>query len=298
MLLYGKPVADKMMEEQKNKVQKYFPMKNKFLAILFFWENSSSRVYVKRKQQYWENIWLETKIFWQDEWSVWNRENVIWLIKELNKNEDCIWIIVQLPLPKELNESKNDILSAIIPSKDVDGLWWTLVWMSFFNMLSFTPATPKAVMSLLDYYNLGNLKCKKVAIIWQSIIVWKPLALECLKRGAEIACFDINNTQWEIIAYTKNADYIFSATWQIHLIDENFVWEKKNQIVVDVWYGHKDWKAVGDVNIEKIEDKVLHITPVPWGVGPLTIASLFSNVFDLREQFHIKTASFSWKGKE
>ena len=79
--------------------------------------------------------------------------------------------------------------------------------------------------------------------------------------------------------------------------DESFIWENKNQIVIDIWYGHKDWKAVWDVNIEKIEDKVLHYTPVPWGVGPLTIASLFSNVFDLRETFHIKTTSFSWKGR-
>ena len=298
MLLYGRPVADKMMEEQKRKVLEYFPIKNKFLAILFFWNNSSSKVYVRRKQQYWENIWLETKIFWQDDWIVRNKENVVWLIENLNKNDDCVWIIVQLPLPKELVNSKNDILSAIIPSKDVDGLWWTLVWKSFFNMLSFTPATPKAVMSLLDYYNLWDLKCKKIAIIWQSTIVWKPLALECLKRGAEIACFDINNTPWEIKSYTKHADYIFSATWQIYLIDESYIWENKNQIVVDVWYGHKDWKAVGDVNIEKIEDKVLYVTPVPWGVGPLTIASLFSNVFDLWEEFHIKTTSFSWKGKE
>ena len=138
MLLYGKPVADKMMEEQKNKVQKYFPMKNKFLAILFFWENSSSRVYVKRKQQYWENIWLETKIFWQDEWIVWNRENVIWLIKELNENEDCIWIIVQLPLPEELNESKNDILSAIFLVKMLmvfDEHWFEWVFLICCHLL-------------------------------------------------------------------------------------------------------------------------------------------------------------------
>lgn len=298
MLLYWKPVADKMMDYQKRKVSEYFPMKNKFLAILFFWDNGSSKVYVRKKQQYGTDIWLETRIFWQDEWVVWNRENVIELIEKLNKNDDCVWVIVQLPLPKELNDYKNEILSAIDPTKDVDGLWWTLVWKSFFDMLSFTPATPKAVMSLLDYYDLGNLKCKKVAIIWQSTIVWKPLALECLKRGAEIACFDVNNTPWEIKSYTKHADYIFSATGQIHLIDESYIWENKNQIVVDVWYGHKDWKAVWDVNIEKVEDKVLHLTPVPWGVGPLTIASLFSNVFDLREEFHVKTTSFSWKGKE
>ena len=298
MLLYWKPVADKIMDEQKKMVLEFFPNWDKFLAILFFWENSSSKVYVKHKQKYWENIWMDTRVFWQDDWKIRDKNEVIKLIGELNNNENCIWIIVQLPLPENLIQYKNEILSAIEPNKDVDGLGWTLVWKSFFNMLSFTPATPKAVMYLLDYYNLWDLKWKKVAIIWQSTIVWKPLALECIKRGAQIACFDINNTPWEIKAYTKQADYIFSATWQIQLIDETYIWDKKNQIIVDVWYGHKDWKAVWDVNIEKIEDKVLHITPVPWGVGPLTIASLFSNIFDLRYEFHIKTTSFSWKGKE
>jgi len=286
MLLYWKPVAEKLIEEQKRKVRDYFPNNDKFLAILFFWDNSSSKVYVRRKKEYWENIGLETKVFWQDNEISRTKEWVINKIYELNENENCVWIIVQLPLPKELQEDKNEILSAILPEKDVDGLGWVLVWKSFFDMLSFTPATPKAVMTLLDYYKLGDLKNKKVAIIWQSTIVGKPLALECLKRGAQLACFDINNTQWEIKSFTKTADYIFSWTWQIHLIDETFIWEQKNQIVVDIWYGHKDWKAVGDVNIDRIIDKVLHITPVPWGVGPLTIASLFSNIFDLREEFH------------
>ena len=286
MLLYWKPVAEKMIEEQKKKVIKYFPNKDKFLAILFFWDNSSSKIYVRRKKEYWENIWLETRIFWQDDGKSRNKDDILKLINDLNKNDDCVWIIVQLPLPEDLVKDKNEILSAILPEKDVDGLNWVLVWKSFFNMLSFTPATPKAVMAILDYYNLGNLRNKKVAIIWQSTIVWKPLALECLKRGAVLACFDINNTPWEIKSYTKQADYIFSATWQVHLIDESFIWEKKNQIVIDIGYGHKDWKAVGDVNIEKIIDKVQDITPVPWGIGPLTIASLFSNIFDLREEFH------------
>ena len=259
MLLYWKPVADKIMEEQKKEVLKFFPNWDKFLAILFFWENSSSKIYVKHKQKYWENIWMDTRVFWQDDWKIRDKNEVIKLIEELNNNENCIWIIVQLPLPENLIQYKNEILSAIEPNKDVDGLWWTLVWKNFFNMLSFTPATPKAVMYLLDYYNMWDLKCKKVAIIWQSMIVWKPLALECIKRGAQIACFDINNTPWEIKSYTKQADYIFSATWQIYLIDDTYIWDKKNQIIVDVWYGHKDWKAVGDVNIEKIQDQVRHI---------------------------------------
>jgi methylenetetrahydrofolate dehydrogenase (NADP+)/methenyltetrahydrofolate cyclohydrolase len=286
MLLYGKPVADKIKQELKLKVSKYFPNKDMYLAILFFWDNSSSKIYVKHKQKYWNDIWLTTNVFWQDSEKKREKEDVINLINKLNKDENCVGIIVQLPLPENLKQSKNEILSTINPAKDVDGLWGTLIWKSFFDMVSFCPATPKAVMTLLDYYNIWILKNKRVAIIGQSTIVWKPLALECLKRKAFVACFDINNTVEEIKRYCQTADYIFSATWQIHLIDETYVNNKKNQIVIDIGYWHKDWKPVGDVDTERVENKVLHITPVPWGVGPLTIASLFSNIIDLWEQFN------------
>lgn len=286
MLLHGRVIADKIKEDLKKKVIKYFPNNDKYLAILFFWDNTSSKIYVKHKQKYWSDIWLKTIIYWQDDWKKWNKEEIIGLINNLNNDESCVWIIVQLPLPDDLKHLKNEIVSAIDSAKDVDGLWGTMVWKSFFDMVSFCPATPKAVMTLLDYYNLWEIRNKKVAIIWQSTIVWKPLAIECLKRWAQIACFDINNTVEEIKDYCKTADYIFSATWYIYLVDETFVSDKKNQIIVDIGYGHKDGKPVGDVDIKKIEDKVLHVTPVPWGVGPLTIASLFSNIFDLWEQFH------------
>ena len=81
MLLYGKPVVDKIMDEQKKKVLEYFPNWDKYLAILFFWNNPSSGVYVKRKQKYWENIWFATKIFWQDNWQIWEKNEIIKLIR-------------------------------------------------------------------------------------------------------------------------------------------------------------------------------------------------------------------------
>lgn len=283
MFLYWKPVAEEIKLKLKEKVKKYFPEWDKFLAILFFWENYSSKVYVNSKQKYWESIGLRTELYWQDWQQRW-RQEILELINKLNEDNNCVGMIIQLPLPEELKPYQQELLSAISWKKDVDGLWGTLVWKSFFEYLSFVPATPKAVMTLLDYYQLWEVKNKKVAVIGQSTIVWKPLALELIKRGAQIACFDIRNTPEEIKLYTQTADYIFSATWQIQMIDETYLWDKKNQILVDIWYGHKDGKAVWDVNMDRVIDKVLHITPVPWGVGPLTIASLFSNVFDLREQ--------------
>ena len=286
MLLYWKPVAEKIKKELQEKNKKFFSEGLQFLAILFFWDNTSSAVYVKSKKKYGDEIWLKTIVYGQEEWKIRDKERVLGLIDELNKNPNCVWIMIQLPLPDNLKEYKTLLLQAITPEKDVDGLWGTLVGKSFFNFLNFIPATPKAVLTLLDYYDLWEVKNKKVAILWQSTIVWKPLALELLKRGAQTACFDINNTPWEIKTYCQSADYIFSATGYIHLIDESYLSWKNNQIIIDIGYWHKDWKAVGDVNRENIEDKVLHLSPVPWGVGPLTIASLFSNIFDLWEQFH------------
>lgn len=105
---------------------------------------------------------------------------------------------------------------------------------SFFELLDFTPATPKAVMTLLDYYDLGNVRGKQVAVIGQSTIVGKPLTLELLKRGALVGIFDIHNTPEEIKTFCQAADYIFSATGQIELIDESYLNDSKQQILIDI----------------------------------------------------------------
>ncbi len=149
-------------------------------------------------------------------------------------------MIIQLPLPPKLQEYKNELLSAIAPHKDIDGLGGGLVGKSFFEMIDFIPATPKAVMSLLDYYDLGDVHGKKAAIIGQSTIVGKPLALELLKRGAQLYCFDIRNTPQEIKNFCQSADYIFSGTGHIHLVNEQYLSGKKNQILIDIGYGHID----------------------------------------------------------
>lgn len=297
MLLYGKPLAEMMKAELRQKVQTYFWAQEKYVAILFFGDNSSSAVYVKHKQKYGSKIGLSTLIFWQGvdtcpdpklqvlvSQTKREKNQILSLIDQLNLDEKCVGIIVQLPLPPELQNSKNELLARIHPAKDIDGLGGSLVGKSFFDMIDFTPATPKAVMSLLDYYELGNVRGKQVAVIGQSTIVGKPLTLELLKRGALVGIFDIHNTPEEIKTFCQSSDYIFSATGQMELIDDSYLNDSKQQILIDIWYGHKGWKPVGDVNFDAVKDKILHITPVPWGIGPLTIASLFSNVFVLWEQ--------------
>lgn len=191
------------------------------------------------------------------------KNQILSLIHYFNQDENCVGMILQLPLPADLQAFKNELLSAIAPQKDLDGLGGTLVGKSFFEMLSFTPATPKAVMSLLDYYDLGGVRGKQVAVIGQSTIVGKPLALELLKRGAFVGTFDIRNTPEEIKTFCQNSDYIFSGTGQIALVDQHFLSGKRNQILIDIGYGHKDGRPVGDIDFDAVKDQVLHITPVP-----------------------------------
>ncbi|MEI6118818.1 MAG: hypothetical protein WCP92_06440 [bacterium] len=138
--------------------------------------------------------------------------------------------------------------------------------MSSIDLIDFVPATPKAVLSLLDYYQLGDMKGKTVSIIGQSNIVGRPLIIDCIKRGATVASFNESNAIEEIKVMTKQSDYIISCTGKVHLIDDSFVRDDNSQIIVDVGYGHIDGKPVGDVHIATIQDKVASYTPVPGGI--------------------------------
>ena len=300
MLLYGKPIAEKIKDELKIQVSTFFGENQKYVAILFFGDNKSSATYVHHKQKYAKEIWISTFIFWQGTeqdttyfpiLKTWTQKKytevnqIFELINFLNQDRQCIGIMIQLPLPEIFTQHKLELLQAINESKDIDGLWGSLIWKSFCDMIEFCPATPKAVFTLLDAYNLGNLRGKKVAIVWQSIIVGKHLALESIKRWAIVQCFDLTFNPEEIKKGCQDAEYLFCATGVIDLINDEYLNKEGNQILIDIWYGHKQGKAAGDIDFEKVKDKIKHITPVPGWIGPLTIASLFSNVIVLAKQF-------------
>ena len=191
-------------------------------------------------------------------------------------------IVVQLPLPPELKEYEAEILSAIAPQKDIDGLSGVVSGLSQCGIVDFLPATPKAILTLLNHYKLDNFKGKTIAILGQSNLIGKPLALACIQRWATVYSCNIDTPQDEIKSQCQKADYIIACTGHLHLVDESYIWANKNQIIVDVWYGHINGKAAGDVQTDNIADKVAAYSPVPGGVGPLTIASLFDNIFVLQ----------------
>jgi methylenetetrahydrofolate dehydrogenase (NADP+)/methenyltetrahydrofolate cyclohydrolase len=151
-------------------------------------------------------------------------------------------------------------------------------------MFAFQPATAKAVFDLWEYYQLGTMKGLRIAIIGQSNVVGKPLAIECVLRGAVVSTFTEADNPTTIAEQTKQSDVIISCTGAIHLVDKQFINPNGEQIVIDVGYGFLEGKAVGDVKFDEVAPLVKHITPVPGGVGPLTVASLFSNIFLLQQQ--------------
>ncbi len=302
MILSWKELSVSLKEELIAKRAKFFADKKVYVAIIYLGDDYSSATYVKHKKAYGDSIGLPVIVFWQNQQAIYDRNQAgkfddvgiyinqnydsIWkimeLIRYLNHDDECVGIIIQLPLPEQFESYKEQLLAAITPQKDLDGLGGVVVWLSEMGLIDFVPATPKAVLYLLEKYNLDNFSGKTVAILWQSNIVGKPLALECIKREATVYTCNSKTPPEAIKMMSKQSDYIISSTGKVHLIDETFVRDDNSQIIVDVWYGHIDGKPVGDVNIETIKDKVASYTPVPGGVWPLTVACLFDNVFVLQ----------------
>lgn len=299
LLLKWKEKSELLKEEFKKLRTQYFWNERKYVAVLFFGKSNPSQVYVKLKKKYSEEIWFDFLVFGQ--WEVFfekeypdlvelqkkeysNKNEVIELVNKLNNDERCVWIICQLPLTDELKSYQKEICNAITPLKDMDGLWDKLQKWAFEWKIDFLPATPQAVISLWNAYNLWDFEWKVISVIWQSDIVWHPISRYLELNWAKVHKFDIRNTPEEIISQTKKSDVIISCTWALHLIDDKFINKKKNQILIDVGYWFLDGKSTGDVDFKKVENKVYAISPVPWWVGPMTVASLFGNIFTIWEQ--------------
>lgn len=302
MILSWKKLSVSFKQELVQKRAKIFGDRKTYVAIIFLGDDYSSATYVKHKKAYGDSLWLPVIVFWQNHTAEYDRNQAgkfddvgiyinqnydsVWkimeLIRYLNHDDECVGIIIQLPLPEQFEQYKEQLLAAITPQKDLDWLGWVILGLSEIWLVDFVPATPKAVLYLLEQYKLDDFRGKTIAILWQSNIVGKPLAIECIKRGATVYTCNSSTPPEQIKTITKMADYIISSTWKVHLIDNSFVRDDKTQIIVDVGYGHIDGKPVGDVNIETIQDKVAAYTPVPGGVGPLTVACIFDNVFTLQ----------------
>jgi len=260
MILDGKKLQEKRVKALVKKVSK---LKEKpVLVIIQIGNNKESNVYIKQKINFGKKVGVGVEHY-QLKSSV-NFEFIKKLIGDFNNDDEIKGIIVQLPLPKKFNVQK--IVNLVDSKKDVDGLT---------KNSKFVPATARGVLTLLKE-NKIKIADKKVAVLGRSFLVGTPIANLMREKGAEVTvCHSkTKNTS----AITKKADIIISAVGKPGLIKKNFV--KEGQVVIDVGISVVDGKLKGDVDFEAVNKVVSAITPVPGGVGPMTVLSLFENLVD------------------
>ena len=273
IILDGKKLRDKILDDLKNKVAVLAGTPK--LVVISVGDDAASKIYVNNKKKYAEKIGIAAEIVEYPQ-SV-SKEVLLKEIARLNNDPKVTAILVQLPLPEHIDKLK--ILSAIEPKKDVDGFTPYNSGLLFSGAKPFAyPATPRGILRLLDEYNI-EIEGQHVVIVGRSNIVGKPLAQMMLNRNATVTvCHSHTKNLADI---TKTADILVSAAGG-KIIEDNMI--KSNCVVVDVGiFRDEQGKLRGDVNFETVSKIASHITPVPGGVGPMTIASLMLNIVDLFE---------------
>lgn len=267
IILDGKKLNKEISTILKKKIAS-FPTSPK-LNIIQIGDNSASNVYIKRKIKYAEEIGAKVEVinFPSDILE----SDVIQLINKANEDKQVNGIIVQLPIPENLNLSK--IINEISPAKDVDGLTAKNIYKLVCNDPSgLVPATARGVVTLLQKNNI-EISGQKVLVIGRSLLVGKSMALYFLNQNATVTI--CHSQTKNLKEHTKNADIIVVATGNPGLLNDEIIGE--NQVIVDVGISIVEGKIFGDADIVE-EDKIQAISPVPGGVGPMTVASLFENL--------------------
>ncbi len=272
MIIDGKKVAFSVLEELKDKVKK--SVKKPGLAVILANDDYSSKIYVASKEKHSVALGYKSCIYRFD--SSITQGKLIELIHELNENPDINGILVQSPLYPHLDE--NEIIELINPKKDVDGFHPVNVGKLFAGLNPYAICcTPKGIMKLLKAYDI-ELEGKNALVIGRSNIVGKPIASLLTNENATVTL--AHSKTKNLKEHTKKADIIVSATGHPRLITADMV--KKDVVVVDVGIIRQfDGRLVGDVDFEKVKNIASYITPVPGGVGPMTIACLMENTYEL-----------------
>lgn len=266
-LIDGKQVAEHIKQQVKNEIVSM--ERDVTLAVIVVGDNPASRVYVNNKKKACEYVGIKSIefIFPEDV-----PEHILFdMIDELNYNQDVNGILVQLPLPKHINEKA--VLERIWPDKDVDGFSAYNTGKLWQGEYDTAPCTAIGIIELLDYYGI-KIAGKNCVVVGRSNIVGKPVAALLLERDATVSiCHSKTKNLSEV---TSKADILISAVGKPNFITWGFV--KKGAIVIDVGINRdKNGKLCGDVDAENISTKASLLTPVPGGVGPMTVAMLMKN---------------------
>lgn len=280
-LLDGRKVADELLESLKKEVAE---LQNKQiypkLAVILVGNNPASLSYIKQKRKACEKTGIKWEQIDYDE-SI-TTEELIGKIDELNKDESIHGILVQLPLPKEIYAP--EVIKAIDPKKDVDGFTAYNIGKMFLSpeFEHLPPCTPAGVIKMLDYYKI-DIAGLDATVIGASNIVGKPLSTMLLNREATVTTCHIKTK--DLKAHTINADLVCVGVGKQNLITDDMV--KEGVILVDIGCNkNEDGKLCGDADFETISKKASYITPVPGGVGPMTVACLMENTVNAAKRLH------------
>ncbi|QQW80535.1 bifunctional methylenetetrahydrofolate dehydrogenase/methenyltetrahydrofolate cyclohydrolase FolD [Helicobacter pylori] len=271
VLLDGQALAYDIEKDLKNKIQTITAQTHKSpkLAVILVGKDPASITYVNMKIKACQRVGMDFDLKTLQENIT--EAKLLSLIKDYNTDQNISGVLVQLPLPRHIDTKM--ILEAIDPNKDVDGFHPLNIGKLCTQKESFLPATPMGVMRLLKHYHI-EIKGKDVAIIGASNIIGKPLSMLMLNAGASVSVCHILTK--DISFYTQNADIVCVGVGKPDLIKASML--KKGAVVVDIGINHlNDGRIVGDVDFTNAQKVAGFITPVPKGVGPMTIVSLLEN---------------------
>ena len=277
-IIDGKALSEKVLKEiekEHSELEKKAGRKAG-LAVIMAGENPASQIYVRNKIRACERVGFHSETIRLDENIT--EENLLLEIEKLNNNSNIDGILVQLPIPKHIDDLK--VINAISAEKDVDGFHTTNIGkMMIGDETGFLPCTPAGVIQMFEEYNI-DLEGKDVLVIGQSNIVGKPMTLLLIKKRATVQV--CNSKTKNLSEKLQKADIVIAAAGSPKLVKASDV--KEGAVVIDVGINRVDGKLCGDVDFEEVSKKASFITPVPGGVGPMTIAMLIKNTFKSYKQ--------------
>lgn len=265
----GTGISEVIRKELKKRVEKLWKKGVQArLDIIMVGKDPASEIYVKKKILSSGEVGIKSELhkFPKDA----KQKEILGIIEKLNSDGSVHGILVQLPLPEHLDERK--IIDSVCPEKDVDGLTTYNLGNLFAGKAKFEPCTPKGIMKMLDHEKIG-IEGRDVVVVGRSNTVGKPLSLMLLKRNATVTVCHSKTRDLE--KNTRNADILVAAVGKPKLITGDMV--KEGAVVIDVGVNRTEDGLCGDVDFEKVKEKASRITPVPGGVGPLTVAMVLEN---------------------
>ena len=285
VIIDGKKLAKKIREELKRECDE-LKEKNIYpkLAVIMVGDNQASKVYVRNKSKACDEIGIKYEEYLLKEDTT--QDELIELIKKLNENKEINGILLQSPIPAHLNI--NQAFKSITYLKDVDGFTPSSIGKLSIGEDTFISCTPYGVIKMFEEYDI-DLTGKNVVILGRSNIVGKPLIQCCLNKNATVTVCHSKTKDLE--EYTKRADILISAIGKSKFVKQEMV--KDGAVVIDVGINRgEDGKLTGDVDFENVEKKASYITPVPGGVGPMTIAMLMNNVIKATKEQYNQNSTF------